>query len=306
MCNFTDEMPTTVHDNRIQISYCTYTEHILEKIPASNVNLARDFKKTKKSDRKIVINDLKSERSKSSKNVDKKAAVELTDSLTIQFDHSQRNQFCKVLIHNNCDFEIHLNSVDIDLHSIKLCRCNNLTEQSVTIRPKTNLGICFEATFVPKKYCEKAKVHFDFGTFAVIRRTIDIRYHGKGPIIQKNHYDAPQQLVDLIASEKHTPRSVILDTLDQWMPSVDVNYAKHFHDLFYLEEIGVRKEIKDKYNQIEAYFNDIETVHENDKIIRRKYAIGIYDLEVRDLFETRPSLQIGMKQFFSQNKKNSK
>lgn len=145
------------------------------------------------------------------------------------------------------------------------------------------------------RYCTRTELILEKNP--AIHRTIKNKYHLKRPVIRKNLYNAPQELIDLIASENKSPRSVILDTLDRRIPSVDVDYTKHFHELFYLEEISLRKEIKDKYNQKEAYFSDIETVYENGKVIKRKYAIGIYDLEVRDLFETRPSLQIGTKWF---------
>lgn len=57
----------------------------------------------------------------------------------------------------------------------------------------------------------------------------------------------------------------------------------------------MRREIKLTYYQKQAFFGDQDYIVENGKQRREKYGRGIYDLEINDLFETRPSLKVGDK-----------
>lgn len=122
-----------------------------------------------------------------------------------------------------------------------------------------------------------------------------IRYQAKGPVIQRELYDVPESLTELISFDHWYSHSQLNNALNKWIPSINKDYAKHFHNLYYLEEIGLRKQIKTTYNQIEAYFDDTETTNENGKIVRKKYEHGVYDVVVKDLSETRPTLKIGEK-----------
>lgn len=215
--------------------------------------------------------------------------IEISDDLKISFDRSQKNQILTVKLRNNRWKAVHLKTIEISEPVLNLCGA--LIEGTV-IQPRGELELDFEAVFVPNQYCRSAGIRFDFGSMT-IRRTVFIEYQTRGPTIQKDLYETPIELVDLIAKEYRTTKSRLCDSLDEWIPAMDVDYPKNFHSLYYLEEIGLRKEMKDAYAQKEAFFGDQETTQENGRIVRRKYEKGIYDLTVKDLYEMRPSLQIG-------------
>lgn len=220
-----------------------------------------------------------------------KQPIELDDNLVIEFDQSQRNKVCKVIARSFTSKKFRLNFINIVKPIVKLCAPVG-NGKRLSVPPKGELELLFEATFVPNKISDTTKIYFAFDSMT-IWRTLKIVYQTKGPAIQKDEYDTPNELVALIEIETTKLRPKVVNALDEWVPSVDENYAKHFHNLYYLEEIGMRKEIKTTYNQKEAYFGDIETMYEDGKIIRRKYEHGIYDLEIKHLYEVRPSLKIG-------------
>lgn len=216
-------------------------------------------------------------------------AVDISDDLNIEFDRSQESKSCQVVIYNNTFKKMYLDSIKVNLPSITSCNFNG--KKAKIIEPGNKLQLRFEATFDPNKLKAQARVGFNFRKMAMMWRTIKIQYRKKGPVIPKSLYDIPMELNDLIHSETKIPRSVLLDALDVWVPSLQQNYAKHFHNLLYLEEINLRREIKEKYNQNEAYFCDQEYWIENGRKMRKKYNKGVYDLTVKDLYQTRPSLQ---------------
>lgn len=216
-------------------------------------------------------------------------AIEITDDLHIEFDHFQSSQRCEVLIRNNTWKKLCLNSIEMDKSKIAVCEEFG---KSMTIGPRGDLKLHFEAIFNAKKFTAQTQIGFWFGK-TCLRRTVSIQYRQRGPVMPKNEYFIPDKLNDLITSRNRISRSEYFDALDTWIPSPNANYAAHFHNLLYLEECGLRKEIKRNYSQKEAFFGDQEYSMENGKTIRRKYERGIYDIEIPDLFEIRPSLQPG-------------
>lgn len=255
--------------------------------------MAKRVKKIHQLKQKTINRKLLRKNAKSSKRNKSKLPIEITNRVNIQFDQSQNNQLCSVLIRNKSDVPIKLDSVNISLPTVK--RYNHSIGQSTMIQPYENLEIFLEATFVPNKLSDMTKVGFNFGGLVTIWCTIKIRYQAKGPVIRRELYDVPEMLNTLIVSEHWHSQSNLNNALNKWIPSIDIDYAKHFHNLYYLEEIGLRKRIKATYNQDEAYFGGTETKNENGRIIRNKYEHGVYDVEVKDLCETRPSLKIGKK-----------
>lgn len=217
--------------------------------------------------------------------------VSVSDNLLIEFDRSHCDQSCEIFIRNNVWKQLYLKSICIDSKSVTLRGGNN--GKIIHIEPRGEIVLLFDAVYVPDKLFAVAKVRFMFGKSLVVNRSIKICYRQKGPTISVNAYNVPNEFVDLIFSEFKISRSQLLDCLDQWIPTVEQDYAKHFHSLLYLEEIGLRKEIKDKYDQKKAFFGDTDYRKENGCDIREAYPIGIYDLFVDELFEIRPSLQTG-------------
>lgn len=220
----------------------------------------------------------------------KHVAIEISGNMNIKFDQSQQCQFFSLFIRNNTNKNISLISVCTGKSVLKL-RNDNIEK---CIPPSSELELFFEALYVPDKMFDCVPIHFKFDRTTFLR-TIKLIYVVRGPNIVWSKYDTPDELVDLILSECKIPHAKLLSSLDEWIPSVETNYAMHFHNLYYLEEIGMRKVIKDLYSQNEAYFNDTEKIYEDGKIVKKKYGEGIYDIEVVDLFESRPSLQIGKK-----------
>lgn len=218
-------------------------------------------------------------------------AIQITDDLQIEFDHFQTSKLCEVLIRNNTWNILCLNAIEMDKSKIAICE--KLDFKSLTIDPRGDLKLHFKAKFDAKKLNGQTQIGFCFGELCV-RRTIYIQYRKRGSALPRDEYGIPDALNQLIASRNRISRSEYLDALDTWIPAPNVNYAKHFHNLLYLEECGLRREIKRNYSQTEAFFGDQEyLVEDGGKTIRRKYERGIYDLKIEDLFEIRPSLQPG-------------
>lgn len=215
--------------------------------------------------------------------------IEVTDDLHIEFDHFHSSPLCEIRIRNNTWKKLCLDLIEMDESMITMC--DELNGKSMTIGPRDDLKLQFKAKFNSEKFASNTKICFRFGEIRV-RRTITIQYRLRGSAIPKSEYEIPAALNDLIASKYRISRSEYVDALDQWIPSPEVNYAKHFHNLLYLEECGLRKEIQRNYLQKEAFFGNKEVSREDGK--RKEYAPGVYDLQIKDLFEIRPSLQPGI------------
>lgn len=218
-------------------------------------------------------------------------AIEITDDLRIEFDLFHSSQLCEVLIRNNTWKSFCLDAIEMD--EALLTMCGGFNGKPMTIGPRGDLKLYFNAIFDSKKIARQTQICFRLGQIC-LRRTVAIQYRSSGSAIPKNEYDIPAALNDLVASQYSISRSEYNDALDQWVPSPDVDYAKHFHNLLYLEECGLRETIKRNYLQKEAFFGDQEYFMEDGKTIRKKYEPGIYDLQIKDLFEIRPSLQLGI------------
>lgn len=207
--------------------------------------------------------------------------IEITDDLNIEFDQPDGIQFLDVSIKNHTRTNYHLKSVTTSQETVKWCR--NQTDGGLRIRPKSELELHFQADYVPNKAFSVVQLTFDFRPSVRISRTLRIIYQ-KRLLIQRNTYDIPIDLQELIFSERRISRSKLLDSLDTWAARdySDQDYGRHFHNLLYLDEIGLSKEMKEKYYECKGHFGD-----------RPQYEHGEYDLVVNDLFETRPSLQLG-------------
>lgn len=215
--------------------------------------------------------------------------IDVTDDLNIEFDHVHRSELCEVFIRNNTWQRICLESVEMDKSTITMCE----EDLPMTIEPRDDLKLHFKAHFRSNKVAQQSRILFRFGRI-IVRRTINIQYQARGSMMSKMSYDIPDELNATIASRYRISRSEYKDALDKWVPPSNTEYANHFHNLLFMEECGLRADIKRKYLQREAYFGDQEYLLENGKTIRKKYDLGVYDLAITDLFEIRPSLQLGM------------
>lgn len=220
----------------------------------------------------------------------KRNAIDITDDLRIQFDHFRSSQLCEILIRNNKWGKICLD--EIELNDSMVTMCEDFNDKPIIIEPRGDLKLHFKAVFDSKKLAGHTQIGFRFGKIC-LRRTITIQYRLRGSAIPKSDYDIPEALNDLIESRYRISTSEYMDALDNWIPSPHIDYAKHFHNLLFLEECGLRKEIKRNYLQKEAFFGDQEYFLEDKNTVRKKYNPGIYDLQINDLFEIRPSLQPG-------------
>lgn len=229
--------------------------------------------------------------------------IEITECLFVQFDGFESSRTLKVSIRNRSTYRlVKLLSVEIILSKnlnnhplVKLSeKCGNVTDT----REIPTRGVCtleFEVAFVSGIAFSTVVLKFHFDDGIVIRRSIQIYYRPNAPIFQRSRYDVPADLVNLVSRQRIIScSSLISKGLDEFVPSVVDNYQKHFHNLLFLEEAGMRQEIIDKYSQVEAFFGDTRYTRVDSMTVREKYKTGQYDLTVHDLYETRPSLQIGM------------
>lgn len=219
--------------------------------------------------------------------------IGITEHLSVKFDGFERSQTLQVSIRNRSKYKmIKLKNIEINQSSVKLSK---RSENVAKIIPKLGVRtIEFDVEFVSGIAFSKALLKFHFDNGMVLERSIQIYYRPNAPIFRKSRYEVPTNLVDLISKQKAISQSSLMNILDEFVPTVDDNYREHFHNLLFLKEAGMQQEIIDKYSQKKAFFNDTEYTRVNSKDIRRKYKMGHYDLTVHDLYETRPSLQLGM------------
>lgn len=220
--------------------------------------------------------------------------LEIEDNLIVVFDRCQSKKSFKVLIKNNT---WHINTVrcnSIGLNTVKLCG----DHKKRSIEPRGQLTMRFEAAYVSNTLSAEAKISFEFKCKEMKPfrrlRTVKIVYDRKGPTIQRDKYDIPVDLKQLLLGDCRNTAKV-MDALDVWV-SLDYSereYVRHFHNLIYLDEIGLAKEITDKYNKKQVHFGHQQTKMERGRGVSLKYDEGIYDLPMNDLHETRSSLQIG-------------
>ncbi|XP_031617415.1 probable RNA helicase armi [Contarinia nasturtii] len=217
------------------------------------------------------------------------SGIHVSDNLFIEFDRTQSDKSCLIFVQNHTSQHQRLMSVHIDLPTVKLRE-----ELPIQIESKSDIILNVDAAYIPNKFCSVAKVSFNFENSKIVRRSIRITYRQKGPVIPRSDYDAPIEFIELM-SDHQMHHDQLVAILDCQISTMHDNYAHFFHSLLYLEEVGQLQDFKNKYSQTRAVFNDTDRRRENGRDIRTKYPRGIYDLQVSELFETRPSLKIGDK-----------
>lgn len=226
--------------------------------------------------------------------LNRRPALVITDDIKVEFKQFHKPESFEIVIQNNSKYEFVLSSVETSEATVHLC---SIQTEQITIKSNDDLKLHFQADFVANKCKATVKIRFNFDAF-IITRTVRVKYQPKVPIRQST-YDIPSDLLDLIDSGCKTSYSKLLDSLDKWVYKKysEDEYTEHFHNLLYLEEIGLSIEMKNKYNKESENFGDRyfdkQTVNGQCVQISQKYDEGVYDLAVKDLFETRPSLQVG-------------
>lgn len=214
-------------------------------------------------------------------------ALDITDDINVEFEPNQSSASFEISIRNNTRKAMTLGSIDVDLVTVK---CQN--QNAITINPNQEVKLNFTVDYVPERFKDKARIHFFFGRRLSMNRTVAITYRQKRLNMQRSLYDVPLDLENLMHSERKISRSQLLDSLDNVVCKdfTPPEYGPHFHGLLHLEDICLSKEVKDLYNQNKVYFCD------RDCKTRKRYEQGVYDMNVNELFETRPSLQLGKRQ----------
>lgn len=223
-------------------------------------------------------------------------SIRVTDDLCVEFGRFEKTQTCHISIENTMNSKVQLQLIDINMASVRLNKIHGHVADVRVIGAKEVSTLHFDVQFMPGTQSSIAtlKLYFDK---IIVKRSIQIVYYPKSCSDERSLnfnslYKAPDDLVNLI-SQDNIPRNEQFQALDRILPTINDDYEGHFRSLLFLEEIGLHKEIKDRYTQKSAVFGDTEYRKENGKDIRRKYPPGQYELTVQDLFEARPSLQLG-------------
>lgn len=211
------------------------------------------------------------------------SAVEITDGVEVEFGDTNPTESFTLVISNESYRPIELKRVHIRNGSpLKFC---NRMEECVKIRPNREHTLYFD---VERRYnqadaTELVRIHLNIG---IIRRSIKIIFD-RGAFIRKHYqrksYDIPKVFEEIIDSIDSYDDCML--ALDGLMPKAEDlnfhNYGDHFHGLLYLEQIGMEHGMQ-VYNQREAHFQKVKNG---------------YKIVIEDLFETRPSLNIGGRTF---------
>lgn len=236
-------------------------------------------------------------------------SIQVSENSIVEFDRAQKCQAFQISIENTSKLDVQLRRIDINLASVQLNKTNGHVTEVKVIQPNEVLMLNFDVQFMPgiQSSIVFLKFHFDKIT---IKRSVKIVYFPEGCFDPrmlsfkelKSFYEPPGDLVDLISRQDLIPHTDYFNALDSIVPSINDDYERHFRNLLFLEEIGLHKEIKSKYSRQSVVFSDTQYQMENGKTIRRRYKAGQYDLEMPNLFETRPSLQLGKQSIFCSQK----
>lgn len=224
--------------------------------------------------------------------------IRITDHIKVRFKQCYKQESFEIVIQNNSQDEFVLRSIETSEDTVHLC---GIQTEQITIKPNDRVKLHFQADFVANKCEAMVKIQFIIimrKNAFIITRTVRVKYQPKVAIRQST-YDIPSDLFNLFDCRHKKSYSQLLDSLDKRVDKKysEDEYSDHFHNLLYLEEIGLSIEMKEKYSKISGYFNDRfsekQTVYGECVQISQKYDDCVYDLAVEDLFETRPSLQVG-------------
>lgn len=210
-------------------------------------------------------------------------AVEVTDGVEVEFGATNPTESFTLVISNESHRPIEVKKVHVRIGS-PLIFCNR-EQECVKIRPNREHTLYFD---VERRYnqtdaTELVRIYLNIG---IIMRSIKIIFD-RGAFIRKQYqfrsYDIPKVFREIIDSINNYEDCML--ALDGLMPKAEelnfYNYGDHFHGLLYLEQMGMEQGMQ-VYNQREAYF--------------QKFKCG-YKIVIEDLFETRPSLNIGTRTF---------
>lgn len=211
----------------------------------------------------------------------KSKIIQVTDKVTVEFGPTDEYASFTLVVTNHGDRNIAIDKVESDSKMITL---QNDKIAGLRIKSGGEFDLVFDVKRTANRIRTTAKVYIDFYC-CVIARSIQIIYkpnvyvRKNANAIRQNYYDAPKELIGIIGSK--IPDDKRMDLLNEWIPPTKQlnfdNYANYFHGLLFLEELGMLKRLK-IYTRCDIYFKKV-----NDK----------YQMELEDLFETRPSLKVG-------------
>lgn len=209
--------------------------------------------------------------------------VEVTDGVEVEFGATNLTESFTLVISNESHRPIEVKKVQIRNGS-PLIFCNR-EHETVKIRSNREHTLFFD---VQRRYnqtdaTELVRIHLNIG---IIMRKIKIIFD-RGAFIRKQYqrrpYVIPKVFEEIIDSIDNYEDCML--AFDGLMPKAEelnfINYGDHFHGLLYLEQIGMVQGMQ-VYNQREAYFKKVKEG---------------YKIFIEDLFETRPSLNIGRRTF---------
>lgn len=211
------------------------------------------------------------------------SAVEITDGVEVEFGDTNPTESFTLVISNESYRPIEVKKVHIRNGS-PLIFCNR-EEKCVKIRPNREYTLYFDVQRRNNQAdaTELVRIYLNIGIF---RRSIKIIFNRSAFIrkhYQRKSYDIPKVFQEIIDSIDMYDDCML--ALDGLMPKAEDlnfhNYGDHFHGLLYLEQIGMEQGLQ-VYNKRETYFQKIKNG---------------YKIVIEDLFETRPSLNIGRRKF---------
>lgn len=207
--------------------------------------------------------------------------VEVTDNIIVQFDAKDEEIVFTLAVTNRSKHILTIERVDITSKFIKL---QNDLAAGERIVQDGSLNLIFSVKRDDTKQTEKSALHIVF-PHTIIIRTIQVYFESiaftrnNSRWIQQKQYDCPHELVTIFGS--NSSQELIKRNLDELIPTAEHlnwdNYAMFWHNLLWIEELGLIKSFR-IYTKPRAYF-------------RKKN--GKFEMEMDNLFETRPSLKIG-------------
>lgn len=212
----------------------------------------------------------------------KKSCVTVTEHIEVFFKPDNEFTTFKLSVTNDGMQEVEIEEVKISSDNISIQNKNDI-DWIICSGGRLNLifNVKREKT---NKVQTLEQIQLCFFNFSV-HRTILIVYKPNVYIrknathIRREYYDLPDDLLEIIGSNKTEIERVeaLNEVILPYNQLNFKNYAEYFHNLLYLEEIGLLWSFR-IYQRRRAYFTKI----------RNKY-----ELQMDDLFETRPSLKIG-------------
>lgn len=225
------------------------------------------------------------------------STIQVTDNVVVTFSGGKKSESFKLVILNDGNQNIEIEDVKVDL---KIIVPRNDDFNGIIIRPCREFSLIFDILRHYNEIDTTARVRIFF-TSCTVTRWIKIIYNEGAFIrrqahdIQRKKYPIPREFFDIMDSvQSYNERMHALDALDALIPVTEDlnfnNYSDYFHGLLYLEQMGMERNFR---------------IYNRQEVFLRHYKNN-YEMNVDDLFETRPSLRVGKFEKFQLNIKLGK